>query len=101
MTKRRQGAALRNRRLRCNRGVRVLLGLLAHVEEQQADADTDGRVRDVEGRPVMRLSSPIDVDVEKIDDISEPEAINEVADGAAEDQVQPDLQQTIGDCGPE
>lgn len=37
----------------CRLGGRLGLGLLSHVEEEQRDADADGGVGDVEGRPVV------------------------------------------------
>jgi hypothetical protein len=39
-----------------------------------------------------------DVDVEEVDDIAEAEAVEEVADCAAEDQVEADLQHAVGHC---
>ena len=39
--------------------------------------------------------------VEEIDDVAEAEAVEQVADRAAEDQVQAGLQQAVGDRGAE
>src|SRR5436309_14335522 len=48
----------------------------------------------------MRLSTPIQVDVEKVDDIAEPKTIDEIANCAAEDQVKTDPQEAIRHCSP-
>src|SRR5207248_9726889 len=69
---------------------------LLHVEEEQPDADADGRVGHVERGPVVGLAAPVHVDVEEIDDAAEAEAVDEVADGAAEDQVEAHLQRPVG-----
>src|SRR6266568_6569713 len=54
------------------------LRLLPHIEEQQGDADADGGVGDVEGRPVVRLSAGVDEDVHEIGDVAEVEAVDEI-----------------------
>src|SRR6266513_3240342 len=74
---------------------------LLHVEEEQPDADADGRVGHVERGPVVGLAAPVHVDVEEIDDVAEAEAVDEVADGAAEDQVEAHLQRAVGHRGTE
>jgi hypothetical protein len=40
-----------------------------------------------------------DVDVEEVDDVAEAEAVEEVADRAAEDEVQAGLEEAVGDGG--
>ena len=67
---------------------RVGLLVAEHVEEEQADADADRRVGDVERRPVVAG----DGEVEEVDDVAEADAVEQVADGAAEDQRQADLE---------
>lgn len=64
-----------------------------HVEKEQSDSDTNRGIRDVESRPVIAA----DVDVEKIDDIAETKSIDQVADRASENQVEPALQQPVAD----
>src|SRR5947209_19109859 len=84
-------AATRMRRqsLRCLGGDDfLLLGMFLHVEEEEADADADGAVGDVERGPVVVA----DVEVEEVDDVAEAEAVEEVADGAAADGGQRGLE---------
>ena len=54
-------------------------------------ADGDRRVRDVE-RPEVRVA-PVDVD--EVDDVAGDRAIDQVAEGAAEDQRQPEARQPL------
>ena len=54
-------------------------------------ADRDRRVRDVE-RPEVRVA-PVDVD--EVDDVADDRAVDEVAEGAAEDQRQPEPRQPL------
>ena len=57
-----------------------------HVEQDQDGADGDRGVRDVE-RPEMRRA-PVHVD--EVDDVAGDRAIDQVAEGAAEDQREPE-----------
>src|SRR5690625_6751125 len=52
------------------------------VEEEEDDAGDDGGVGQVEGGPVPAGV----VDVDEIDDVAEADAVDEVADGAAQHQ---------------
>jgi hypothetical protein len=79
----------------------ALFRLLAHVQEEQPDADADGGVGNIECRPVVRLASPVQVDIEEVDHVAEPETIDQIADRAAQDQMQSGLQEAIGDRGAE
>src|SRR2546422_639445 len=54
------------------------------VQSEQRHAHADGRVRQVEGGPV--IATP--VEVEEIRDRAEPPPIDEIADGAAEDEAE-------------
>ena len=61
---------------------------LEHVEEEQGDAGADRRIRDVEGGPVVAG----DREVHEIDDVSEADAVEEVADGSPEDERKAELE---------
>ena len=56
------------------------------VEEEQAGADDDGAIGNVEVGPVIAE----DVDLDEVDDRAVEDAVVEVADGAAEDQSESD-----------
>ena len=67
---------------------------LPRKQEEQADADADGAVRDVEGGKASDLAiATDDVEVEEIDDVlsAGQQAINEVADDAAKDEAERNL----------
>jgi hypothetical protein len=53
-------------------------------EDEQRGADRDGRVGDVERRPVPAEG----VQVDEVDDVAEAQPVDEVAERAAEDQCQ-------------
>ena len=54
------------------------------IEQQQPGADRDGRIGDVEGREIVLL--PVHLD--EIDDVAEPQPVDDVAERAAQDQRQ-------------
>ena len=53
--------------------------------EEEAGADDDAAVGDVEVGPVVAPVGEFEVDFEEVDDRSVDEAVVEVADGSAED----------------
>src|SRR5687768_9972146 len=59
------------------------------LEDQDHRADADRRIGDVERRPVPAQR----MEVEKIDDVAEAQAVDQVAQRAAEDQRQAEAQQ--------
>ena len=61
------------------------------IEEQHRRADGDRRVGDVEGREVRQPP----VHVHEIDHVAEPQAVDHVAERAAEDQRQPAGEQAV------
>src|SRR2546421_2455048 len=76
---------------RASRRRRLALG--EEPERQQGDADADRGVRDIERRPVPAVP----VHVHEIDDGAEARAVDEIADGAAEDEPDRDhARQTTG-----
>ena len=67
---------------------------LPRKQEEQADTDADGAVRDVEGGKTSDLAiATDDVEVQEIDDVlsAGQKAINEVADDAAKDEAERNL----------
>src|SRR5882724_3873825 len=64
------------------------------IEQHRRDAQTDGAVGNVEGRPVPAT----DVKIEKIDDRAETNAVDDIADGAADDQPDRDREERALDA---
>ncbi len=48
----------------------------------EADADANAAVRDVEGGEVARA----DVEIEEVDDVAEPDAVDDIADDSGDEQ---------------
>lgn len=61
------------------------------LQEHEADAHGDRRVGDVEGGPVV--AAP--VDVEEVDHVAEAQAVDDVTDGAGEDQGEGEAQEPL------
>ena len=60
-------------------------------DNQEEDADRDGRIRNVKRRPVIVA----EVKLEEVNNVSEPEAVIEIAKRTAEDEAEGYLKQTI------
>ena len=58
--------------------------MLPHEKEEQADPQRDGRVGNIESGPVVSI--PVDVD--KIYDLAQPDAIDKIAHGTGKDKGQ-------------
>src|SRR3954466_12058647 len=74
-----------------SRSFRSLFTRQESLEDQQHCADGDRRVGDVERRPVLAES----VQVDEIDHVPEAQAVDHVADRAAEDQRQAEAEQRL------
>src|SRR6185437_8247258 len=59
------------------------------VNHHQPDADADCRIGEIEGRPMP----PGNVEIEEIDDRATPQPVDDIADGAADDQADRQRQQ--------
>src|SRR6267142_2624486 len=59
------------------------------IEQHRRDTQTDGAVGNVESRPVPGA----EVKIEKIDDCAEPNAIDDIANSAADDQADRDREE--------
>ena len=68
--------------------VAAIVLVLAYLRRTEPDADAQGGVGDVEGRPLVRLDVPHD----EVGDLTEGDAIDQVADGAATDEPERDVQ---------
>src|SRR5579871_4707954 len=62
------------------------LALEQSVENEQHDAQRQGRIRKIEGRPMIVA----DMDVEKVEHGAEADAVDHVAERPADDEAKPD-----------
>ena len=65
------------------------------MDDEAGDRDENAGVRDVEGRPRMR-ERHMEIEERKIDDVTVPETIGEIAHDAGEEQGERNVAQDIG-----
>src|SRR5882724_3905408 len=71
--------------------IRFSLSFKQGIQQQTGGADGNGRIRHVKSRKIR----PIPVKVNEIDDISQSNAVYDIAEGAAQHQGQPAGQQSV------
>ena len=57
-----------------------------HVDGKEEDADADGRIGHVEGRPVVLVP----VEIEEVDHLAQPDPVDKIAECAGEDKGESD-----------